>query len=74
MPVTGIRRRFEFIEGTSSKFWELEVNGVQVTVRFGRIGTAGQSETKTFQNAEAAAKHADQKSREKLRKGYRELS
>jgi DNA ligase-1 len=40
-------RRFEFVEGSSDKFWQIAVNGSQVTVCFGRNGTAGQRETKT---------------------------
>ena len=41
-------RRFEFIEGKSSKFWEVTVTGSDVTVRFGKIGTHGQGQTKSF--------------------------
>ena len=47
-------RRFEFDEGASSKFWELGVAGNAVTIRWGRIGTAGQA--KTFASALAASK------------------
>jgi len=43
MPV----RYFEFVEGKSSKFWQIGCHGNQVTVRFGRIGTAGQTQVKT---------------------------
>lgn len=68
------KRRFEFVEGTSSKFWELSLNGAEVIVRFGRIGTGGQAECKTFADAAAASKHAERKIREKLAKGYAEVS
>ena len=34
-------RRFEFVEGTSSKFWMPEVQGTTFIVTYGRIGTAG---------------------------------
>ena len=67
-------RRFEFVEGGSDKFWELTINGSQVTVCFGRNGTVGQRESKTFADAAAAQKHADKKIGEKLKKGYREVS
>jgi predicted DNA-binding WGR domain protein len=40
-------RRFEFKEGSSSKFWEVSVSGNTLTVRFGRIGTEGQEKTKS---------------------------
>ena len=46
----GTVRRLEFIEGQSAKFWEIAQNGCSVTVRFGRIGTQGQTQTKTFEN------------------------
>ena len=67
-------RHFEFVEGTSSKFWEVTVRGTAVNVRFGRIGTAGQSQTKSFPTAAAAQKHAEQQIASKLAKGYRELT
>ena len=66
-------RRFEYVAGTSSKFWEVAVNGTAVTVRFGRIGSAGQTQTKSLENAVAAKKHADNLIGEKTRKGYREV-
>ncbi len=67
-------RRFEFIEGTSSKFWEVSSSGTNVTVRYGRIGTNGQTQTKSFTSAAAANTHALQQINSKLDKGYRELS
>jgi DNA ligase-1 len=70
---TGNKRRFVFIGGGSDKFWEVAVNGSEVVVRFGRNGTAGQSETKTFEDADGAAKHAEKKIAEKVRKGYVEV-
>jgi predicted DNA-binding WGR domain protein len=48
MPAKSIVRRFEFTQGKSQKFWEIVVQGKEVTVGFGRIGTAGQREKKTF--------------------------
>ena len=41
-------RRFELTEGTSSKFWEVNREGAALTVRFGRIGADGQTQTKSF--------------------------
>ena len=37
-------RRFEYIGGGSEKFWEIESAGASVTVHFGRMGTAGQTQ------------------------------
>ena len=67
-------RHFEFIEGNSAKFYELSVSGTDVTVRFGRIGTAGQTQTKSFADPAAAQKHADKLAAQKLGKGYRETT
>jgi predicted DNA-binding WGR domain protein len=63
-------RRFEFVDGTSAKFWEIEVVGTDVTVRFGKIGTDGQAKTKSHASAAAAEMDADKLVREKTGKGY----
>ena len=68
------KRRFEFVGGGSDKFWEIEVGGKEVVVRFGRRGTAGQANTKTFADEAAAKKHADKLVEEKTGKGYVEVS
>lgn len=58
-PVIGPEfQRFEFVDDKSSKFWEVRISGASVDVRFGRMGTAGQSQTKTFEEAAEAQKHA----------------
>ena len=62
--------RYELVEGKSSKFWEVEVEGATLTVRFGRIGTDGQSKAKAFSDAAAAMKEKDKLVREKTGKGY----
>jgi DNA ligase-1 len=64
------KRHFEFVVGKSSKFWEIAVEGTSVTVRFGRIGTNGQTQTKTFGDAAAAGAHAEKLIGEKTEKGY----
>jgi len=45
---TAPARRFEFVGGGSDKFWEISIQGKDVTVRFGRNGTNGQSSVKSF--------------------------
>ena len=65
-------RRFELVEGSSSKFWEVARDGCAVTVRYGRIGTDGQAKTKEFASEELARRHADGLIEEKVAKGYRE--
>lgn len=63
-------RHFELVEGKSAKFWEISAAGCQVTVRFGRIGAEGQTQTKTFADAAAAARHVQKLIDEKTSKGY----
>jgi predicted DNA-binding WGR domain protein len=70
-PTTSVRH-FEFIGGSSRKFWEISVSGNSFTVRFGRIGTAGQSQTKTFADHAKAEREAQSLIAEKLKKGYAE--
>lgn len=48
-------RYFEFVEGNSSKFWEVSQSGNTMTTRWGRIGAAGQSKTKTLADELAVA-------------------
>jgi predicted DNA-binding WGR domain protein len=67
-------RRFEFVGGSSAKFWEITVAGSDVTARFGRMGTDGQVQTKSFGTGEAAERHAEKLIAEKTRKGYVECS
>ena len=63
-------RRFEFVSGMSQKFWEMSLSGNSFTVRFGRIGTAGQSQTKSFASDAKAKREAEGLIVEKLKKGY----
>jgi predicted DNA-binding WGR domain protein len=64
-------KRYELVEGGSSKFWEVQAEGTTLTVRFGRIGTKGQTQEKSFANAEAATNERDKLTREKTKKGYK---
>ncbi len=66
-------RRFELSDGTSEKFWEVGVEGSSFTVRFGRIGTNGQTQTKTFPSDAKALAEADKLVGEKTKKGYVEV-
>jgi len=71
---SGEKRYFEFVEGTSAKFWEICVTGTDVTVRFGRIGSDGQTKTKSFPNESVAREHAESLIEEKTGKRYAEKS
>jgi predicted DNA-binding WGR domain protein len=68
-----MKRRFEFVGGTSARFYEIEAAGNAVHVTFGRIGTAGQTQTKQFASAAEAQRHSDKQIAQKLKKGYVEL-
>ena len=68
----GQTRHFEFIGGGSRKFWEITLSGNQHTVSFGRLGTRGQTKTKTFPDAGQAKRDSERLIRSKLAKGYSE--
>ncbi|WP_066804407.1 DUF6493 family protein [Moraxella oblonga] len=57
---------------TSAKFWQISVNGNNHTVTFGRIGTAGQSKTKTFDDETSCQEDAQKLIKAKKAKGYQE--
>jgi predicted DNA-binding WGR domain protein len=67
-------RRFEFVEGTSAKFWMAEVQGHTFIVVYGRLGTDGQRKEKEFSDEEGARREYERKVAEKLREGYHEVS
>ena len=67
------KRRFELDDGKSSKFWEIAVAGETYTVTWGRMGTGGQSKTKSFATADKAQADADKRIAEKRQKGYAEV-
>ena len=69
-----MKRYFEFVDGSSAKFWEITTSDKTATVRFGRIGANGQTQTKTLADADAAKKHAEKLIAEKTAKGYLEKS
>jgi predicted DNA-binding WGR domain protein len=63
-------RHFEFVEGTSNKFWEVWVEGTNMFTKYGRIGSAGQTTIKSYGDEAAARKAADKLIAEKTGKGY----
>lgn len=66
-------RRFEFVEGSSNKFWEVSTEGAVLLTRFGRIGAAGQTTQKNFASEAAAKQAADKLVTQKTSKGYVEV-
>jgi predicted DNA-binding WGR domain protein len=70
-------RYFEFVgEDTArkseqaSKFWEMEVSGKTISVRFGKIGTNGQIKVKSFETEIEASEEAANLIKQKVKKGY----
>lgn len=61
---------FSEIASNSHKFYEVIVKSTEVSIRFGRIGEQGQTQTKIYTTSEQAQREAEKKIREKLRKGY----
>jgi predicted DNA-binding WGR domain protein len=62
--------RYEFVEGSSSKFWLIALTGKSFTTTYGRIGGSGASTTKSFSSPAEAAKEYEKLIGEKVRKGY----
>lgn len=67
-------RSFEFVDGGSAKFWEIQRDGNEVTVRWGRAGTNGQTKAKDFDDPAAATTHETKLIAEKTKKGYVETT
>lgn len=63
-------RRFVYISDEHSKWWEIEIVGIDVITRYGRIGNAGQETIKSFNSEEQAKLAADKLVSSKLKKGY----
>jgi uncharacterized protein (TIGR02996 family) len=67
-------RTFQFSDAKSHKFWTIDVQGTSFTVTYGKVGTTGQSQTKTFPSPEKVQAEADKLIREKTGKGYVETT
>lgn len=67
-------RTFEFSDAKSHKFWSIEMIENGFTVKYGKIGTAGQSATKNFPTVAKATQEAEKLIRGKTGKGYVETT
>ena len=56
--------------GGAHKFYEVTVTGTEVKIRYGRIGTSGQTQIKTYASPDRAQAEATQKINAKQQKGY----
>jgi predicted DNA-binding WGR domain protein len=70
-------RYFEFIgedlsrkSENAAKFWEVNLIENTVVVRYGRIGTNGQTKEKNFSTREEAEREVEKLVKEKTKKGY----
>jgi len=66
-------RRFELTEGTSNKFWQIDVQDTTYKVTFGKKGSNGQTQVKRFTDAATATAEAEKVIAEKTKKGYVEI-
>jgi DNA ligase-1 len=66
----GVKRRFECVEGTSNKFWEVWVTGCEMWTCYGRLGSGGSKTVKTLADEATAIATAGKMIREKTGKGY----
>ncbi|BAY96396.1 WGR domain-containing protein [Tolypothrix tenuis PCC 7101] len=60
----------ELSDGKSHKFYEVTINDVEVTVRYGRIGDAGKTTVTSYDTSEKAQAEASKLVNSKLKKGY----
>lgn len=65
-----MKRYFEFQDSKSYKFWQIEIEQTSLTVKYGKIGTAGQEKISTFDSDELAQKEMTKLITEKTKKGY----
>ena len=62
--------RYEYSEGSSNKFWQIELSGTSFTTTFGKIGTPGTTSLKEWPDAATAKKEHDKLVAQKVKKGY----
>lgn len=65
-----MKRVFVFQDFKSQKFWSIDVEGSSFTVNYGKLGTDGQTQVKSFSSSEEAEKQAEKLIAEKTKKGY----
>ncbi|EFM2180366.1 WGR and DUF4132 domain-containing protein [Escherichia coli] len=63
-------RHFIYQDEKSHKFWAVEQQGNELHISWGKVGTKGQSQIKSFADAAAAAKAELKLIAEKTKKGY----
>ena len=66
------KRYFEFKDAKSHKFWEVSVSAKKVNIRYGKVGTDGQTSVKELGTPAEAKAHAEKQADGKVKKGYKE--
>jgi cell wall assembly regulator SMI1/predicted DNA-binding WGR domain protein len=65
-----LKKHLVYDDGKTKKFWQIEISGVTQTVRFGKLGSNGQSREKTYSDNEVACEAGRKLIAAKERKGY----
>lgn len=68
-----VKRYFELSEGSSVRFWEVWIDGVEVRTRHGRIGSGGQAEVEGLASPREAEEHSQKLILQKTIEGYAEV-
>lgn len=63
--------RYEFSEGSSNKFWDINLTDKSFTTTYGKIGSNGQTTIKTFKSSDEAKREYEKLIAEKVKKGYK---
>lgn len=67
-----MKEYLEFKDGKSEKFWEIDLaqDSCEIAVRYGKIGSTGTCNEKTFNTPGQARAYYDKQKNAKLKKGY----
>ncbi|MEM7592703.1 MAG: WGR domain-containing protein, partial [Cyanobacteria bacterium P01_A01_bin.83] len=67
-------RQFEYQDDKSSKFWNITIENCSHTVTYGKTGTKGRTQSKSFDTETEAKKSYEKLIQQKLKKGYVEVA
>ena len=65
------KTRLEYKDKVSQKFQEVSAAGSTINVKYGQLGTKGQSSVKKMSTPDAAKKEIEKLIKSKLKKGYK---
>ena len=65
------KTRLEYKDKASQKFWEVSAAGITIKIKYGRLGTTGQSSVKKMSTSDDAKKEIEKLIKSKLKKGYK---